>query len=207
MKVLVACEYSGVVRDAFIRAGHDAISCDLLPSESDFGPHIQGDVLPLLKEEWDLVIAHPPCSYLSHINEWMKNHERNPRYWEGFEEGSRLFMACLAANAPRIAVENPQPTSWARARHGTPSQLISPSHFGDPYQKRTYLWLSGLPPLMATLVHLNPKRHVKIEPLSADNPARREVPGVGYEYDGVLSSHERSRTFPGIAEAMAAQWG
>ena len=206
MKVLIACEYSGTVRDAFLARGHDAISCDLLPTESP-GPHIQGDVRPLLQEPWDLVIAFPPCSYLSHINEWMQNHKRNPRFWTDFVPAVELFQSCQNANAPKVAVENPKPASFTTECIGKYSQAICPSHFGEQFQKRTCLWLRGLPGLMATYINPRPKRFVGIEPLAKDNPKRREQPGVEYKHGLEYNSQHRSRFWPGIARAMAEQWG
>ena len=127
MKILVACEFSDTVSSAFRELGHDVTSCDLLPSEGN-GKHIQGDVRPLLQEPWDLVIAHPPCSYLCHINEWFRNDVRNPNFQEAFEDAIMMFKACLNANAPKVAVENPQPSKAARERLGAASFKTCPSH-------------------------------------------------------------------------------
>ena len=146
MRVLVACEFSGIVRDAFIEAGHDAISCDLLPTERP-GPHIQGDVRPLLKETWDLVIAHPPCTYLSNVRRPIIDLQD-----ERFHSGVEFFKDCLAANAPRVAVENPVSHTGARQAIGKYSQLIRPWWFGEDSRKGVGLWLEGLPPLMATYI-------------------------------------------------------
>ena len=188
MRVLVACEYSGIVRDAFIRAGHDATSCDLLPSESDFGPHYQGDVIPLLREPWDLVIAHPPCTYLANSGvRWL--HER-PERWARLDDAADLFRACLNANAPKIAVENPVIHKYAVERIGRKhDQTIQPWQFGHGEVKRVCLWLKGLPPLVPTEVVKGREARVWRMP---PGPERQK---------------ERSRFFTGVADAMAAQWG
>lgn len=188
MRVLVACEYSGVVRDAFIRHGHDAISCDLLPSESDFGPHIQGDVRPLLRQEWDMVIAHPPCTYLANSGvSWL--HKREGR-WKDMLEGATFFLECLAANAPMVAVENPTMHKYAIDLIGRKEDCaVQPYQFGHGESKRTCFWLNELPPLMPTYFHSAREQRLHRLPPSPDR------------------WKERSRTYPGIAEAMAIQWG
>ena len=188
LDVLIAAEYSGIVRDAFLRAGHNAISCDLLPSDSDFGPHIQGDMRPLLRERWDLVIAHPPCTFLANSGvRWL--HER-PERWAQLDEGAALFRACLNANAPRIAVENPVIHKYAVERIGRKhDQTIQPWQFGHGETKRVCLWLKGLPPLVPT--EIVEGREARIWRM-APGPERQK---------------ERSRFFLGIADAMAAQWG
>ena len=143
MKVLIACEYSGVVRDAFLERGHDAISCDLLPTESP-GPHVQGDVRELLREPWDLVIAHPPCTYLTVA--------RGANYPDSKDVGEALdfFIDCQYANAPLVAVENPMMYLFCRNFVGDPDCTVHPYNFGDPWQKRTCFWLKGLAPLLPT---------------------------------------------------------
>lgn len=204
MKVLVACEYSGIVRDAFLAQGHDAISCDLLPTESP-GPHIQGDVKPLLKQPWDLVIAHPPCSYLCRVQASFKNWEKpgHEDFWDKVNEAIDFFLACFDANAPRVAVENPVPAKWASAKIGRPSDYIEPYYFGDPYRKKTGLWLRGLPPLMRGCQIVAPKPWV----------GYRLTKKIDGKKTGVLkggptkTSKDRARFWPGIAAAMAVQWG
>ena len=188
MRVLVACEYSGVVRDAFLAEGHDAISCDLLPTESP-GPHIQGDVRPLLRERWDLVIAHPPCTYLSIMSQCRGY---PPERIVGMIDGAGFFNECLAANAPMVAVENPTPSGMARKLIGLPDCIVQPHWFGDPYTKRTGLWLRGLPPLMPTLL---------VEPYTAWVMSGKKPGATNYQ------RKYRSKTFPGMAAAMAQQWG
>jgi hypothetical protein len=190
MKILVACEYSGRVRDALIARGHDAISCDLLPTESP-GPHIQSDVSALLQEPFDMVIAHPPCTYLANSGvRWLHT---DPSRWERMREGAAFFLACLNANAPRVAVENPVMHKYAREEIGGlyPSFTVQPWQFGDPAKKRTCFWTKGLPPLIPTST-LTAKDAVAECHLASPGPDRWK---------------QRSRTYPGIASAIASQWG
>ena len=201
MKVLVACEFSGVVRDAFLVEGHDAISCDLLPTESP-GPHIQGDVRKVLLEPWDLVVAHPPCNYLSNYITSFRPVERFDDWDSRVSKAADLFLACLNANAPKVAVENPSVMNrWARG-YGLPkpSQTTDFSHYGDPVRKRVGLWLIGLPPLMATLIIPDAKHILR------ERGTRRD--GRKASRHGLFAdSKSRSRFYPGIATAMAKQWG
>ena len=190
MKVLVACEYSGRVRDAFIAAGHDAVSCDLLPSESQ-GPHIQGDVCDLLQQPWDIVIAHPPCTYLANSGvRWLHIDESR---WPLLREGAAFFMKCLNANAKMVAVENPVMHKYARAEIGGmfPNFTVQPWQFGDRAKKRTCFWTKNLPPL-------NPTSNLT---------AKDAVAECHLESPGPDRWKNRSRTYLGIAEAMAKQWG
>lgn len=181
LRVLIACEFSGIVRDAFIARGHDAISCDLLPSERP-GPHIQGDVRSVLADGWDLMIAHPPCQYLSYAGiRWWKQ----PGRMDKAREAMAFFLELWNAPIPMIAVENPRGLSWQWFRK--PDQIIQPCDFGHDVTKATCLWLKQLPPLIATLI----------------NP----YPFVNWtKYKGSHNGHDRSRTFSGIAKAMADQW-
>ena len=189
-RILVACEYSGVVRDAFIVAGHDAISCDLLPTESP-GPHVQGDVRPLLRERWGLVIAHPPCTYLSAARaRWAHN-------LPGLVDGINLFVDCLQANSPCVAVENPRVFRVVRRFIGEPDCYVEPFHFGDPYRKRTHFWLRGLPPLVPKFSVPPPGTVRVVSGSYGKNPA----PTLG------LSGKRAARFWPGIARAMVEQWG
>ena len=179
-KVLVACEYSGIVRDAFRDRGHDAISCDLRPTLQG-GPHAQGDVRLLLGQPWDLVIAHPPCTYLSKAGvRWLSNPER----WPKMVEAATFYMDCLSAKSPRVCVENPRMHRPARQMLGEPDQRISAAMFGETRMKHYELKLRGLPSLMATTVNPDPV------------PDRGTVP-----------KSQRSLFFPAIAAAMADQWG
>lgn len=188
MRVLVACEFSGVVRDAFRRRGHDAVSCDLLPCEQP-GPHVQGDVRPLLDEEWDLMIAHPPCTYLAASGaRWFKGREKEQ------EAALEFVRLLLYSSIPRIAVENPVGVISSQIRR--PDQIVCPTMFGDPFPKRTCLWLKGLPLLHPTM-HVEGKRTVY--------RSGKSLP-AWYDLPHKTRAKERSRTMPGFAEAMAEQW-
>lgn len=189
MKVLVACEYSGRVRDAFLRMGHDAVSCDLLPTEVP-GPHIEGNVAPLLRQSWDMVIAHPPCTYLSNSGvRWLHS---DPGRWRDMRLGAEFFLDCLCANAPLIAVENPVMHKYARDIIGRgPDFTVQPWQFGDNEKKRTCFWTVGLPPLVPTS---------DLDGSTAGDSVHKASPGPD-------RWKARSRTFPGLAEAMATQWG
>lgn len=188
MKVLVACEFSGIVRDAFIRKGHDAYSCDLLPSESDFGPHIQGDVLEHLNDGWDLMIAHPPCTYLSRMG---AVHWKKPGREEKSKEAAQFVFNLRDAPITKIAIENPIGKLNKLWRY--PNQTIQPYQFGEPYSKATCLWLKNLPCLIPT------------ELLSTY--AYFLGSGSGRQKGVAHNAADRSRTFQGIAQAMADQWG
>lgn len=196
LRVLVACEYSGAVRDAFRAMGHFALSCDLLPSDVP-GPHYQGDVSDVLGAGWDLMIAHPPCTYLSVSGmHWTRRGLRDPQLTEDALSFVRLLMD---APIPRIAVENPISIISSRIRK--PDQIIQPWQYGHDASKATCLWLKGLPSLTPTRL---------IEPRIIDGRKR-----WGNQTDSGqnrLSPSEdrwkiRSATFSGIAQAMAQQWG
>ena len=180
MRVLVACEYSGRVRDAFRALGHDAMSCDLLPTEVP-GPHYQGDVRHLLGDGWDLMIAHPPCTHLAVSG--ARHFFRKEREQAEALDFVRLL---LAAPIPRIALENPVSVISSRIRK--PDQVIQPWQFGHGETKATCLWLRGLPLLTPTNV---------VE--GRENRVHRMPPGPD-------RWKERSRTFQGVADAMAVQW-
>ncbi len=192
LRVLVACEFSGIVRDAFIARGHDAVSCDLLPSERG-RPHYQGPVQSLLREgwEWDLMIAHPPCTYLANSGvRWLyggKGTVRDLDRWQAMEDAAAFFRMLLDAPIPRIAVENPIQHSHAGLPKAT--QRIQPWQFGTPETKATQLWLKNLPPLVPT------------------NVVDGRTPRVHHASPGPDRWKERSRTDPNIAAAMADQWG
>ena len=190
MKVLIACEFSGIVREAFKVRGHDAWSCDLLPTEIP-GQHIQGDVLEVLNDGWDLMIAHPPCTYLCR-NRARLSKEDNPV--SEIAAAKNFFMALLNAPINKICVENPIPSKLADLP--SYSQIIQPYQFGHDYSKKTCLWLRNLPPLFVTKV-------VELTYITTAN---------GYKYtrgwyEMPRKSKDRSRTFQGIADAMAKQWG
>lgn len=194
MRVLVACEFSAVVRDAFRARGHDAWSCDLLPTEGDPAFHVEGDVLPLLDQGWDLLIGHPPCTYLANSGvRWLyggRGTQRDPTRWALMERGAAFFAALLNSGIPRVAVENPVMHRYAREIvDGGPSQVIQPWMFGHGETKATQLWLRRLPPLMPT--HVVDGRVARVHRM-APSPDRWR---------------ERSRTLPGVGQAMAEQWG
>ena len=196
MRVLVACESSGAVRDAFIRAGHYAASCDLLPSESPLGDHYQCDVTEILDHGWDLLIAHPPCTYLSVSGmHWTTRGLRDPKLTEDALDFVRLFMD---APIERIAIENPVSVISSRIRK--PDQIIQPYQFGHDASKKTCLWLKGLPLLKPTQM---------VEPRIVGGKTR-----WGNQTDSGQNKLPpskdrwklRSKTYEGIADAMAAQW-
>lgn len=196
MRVLVACEFSGIVRDAFIAAGHDAVSCDLLPTERP-GPHYQGDVRDVLADGWDLMIAFPPCTYLSRAGaRWWKVPGRH----ELALDAAAFVQVLWNAPIPRVAIENPIGMLNRLWRY--PDDTIDPYLFGDPYTKRTCLWLRNLPPLLSTLVETERRYWI-------DSYPGRKTPGFDYRTTrgAARSAKDRSRTFPGIAAAMAEQWG
>lgn len=198
MRVLVACEFSGIVRDAFRSLGHDAWSCDLLPTESTSARHIQGDALFIIKNgfwdngqlckiPWDLIIAHPPCTRLCNSGvRWL--HERN--LWEEMEQAALFFRSFLELDCPRVAVENPVMHRYAREIVGRgPDFTTQPWEHGEPHTKRTCFWTNGLPALKPT------------------NIVTERRPSCHYASPGPQRWRERSRTYPGIAMAMAQQWG
>lgn len=196
MRVLVACEYSGTVRNAFIRAGHYALSCDLLPSDSPIGDHYQGNVLDILDHGWDLMIAHPPCTYLCSSGlHWNK---RIPDRAQKTEEALEFVQLLLDAPIQKIALENPIGCISTRIRK--PDQTIQPYQFGDDASKSTCLWLKGLPPLRPTKF-VEP-RVVNGKPRWANqtDSGQNRLPPSADRWK------IRSETYVGIAEAMVAQW-
>ncbi|MBN9347489.1 MAG: hypothetical protein J0I48_15045 [Devosia sp.] len=197
LRVLVACEFSGTVRREFAALGHDAWSCDLLPSDDRSNHHIVGDVRDILNDGWDLLmVAHPPCTRLCNSGVRWLNVPPPGRtlesMWAELDEGAELFSACWNAPIERIAVENPVMHKHAKARirnYAEPAQSIQPWQFGHGECKRTCLWLKGLPPLIPTNVVAGREQRVHLMPPGPDR------------------WKERSRFFPGIAKAMAEQWG
>lgn len=149
MRVLVACEYSGTVRDAFISAGHDAISCDILPTDKP-GPHYQGDVRDMLHERFDLIIAHPPCTYL--CNSGVCHLHKDPARWAKLEDAAKFFKLFLDIDGPRVAIENPIMHKYGKGLIGgvNQTQVVQPWMFGHTETKATCLWLKGLPDLQPT---------------------------------------------------------
>lgn len=189
MKILIACEFSGVVREAFNVRGHDAWSCDLLPTEQP-GNHIQGDVLDVLNDGWDMLIGHPPCTYISNMSNCRI---KEPGRLELRREGMEFFMKIVNAPIPLIAIENPRGLPERAYRKA--DQIIQPWQFGHPVSKATCLWLKGLPQLVPTNI---------IEP-------ERKWDGKRWRtWVDTCKSHTgkyRSVTFEGIAQAFAQQWG
>lgn len=208
MKVLIACEFSGIVRDAFARRGHDAWSCDLLPTERP-GNHIQDDVLKHLDKGWDLMIAHPPCTYLCRTSEQWLN--KQPGRRKLMEDAVRFFNALLNARIVQIAVENPQPNSQAAKLIPRYTQAIQPNKFGDPATKRTCLWLKNLPPLTWNDEDTLFGRQTTVEPEYVFSKRTGRKWGKWFWDSSALRGEARqrfrSKTFPGIAEAFADQWG
>ena len=197
MRVLVACEYSGEVRDAFLRRGHDAMSCDLLPTDVQ-GPHYEGDVRDVIEDGWDLMIAHPPCTYLSVSGmHWTTRGLRDTKLTE---DALEFVKYLLDAPVPRIALENPVSIISRRVRK--PDQIIQPWQFGHDASKKTCLWLNGLPHLVPTDM---------VEPRIVEGGKKRwgNQCGSGQNKLGPKEDRwkERSKTYRGIAEAMAEQWG
>ena len=192
VRVLIACEYSGAVRDAFIRAGHYAASCDLLPSDSPLGDHYQCDVTTILDHDWDLMIAHPPCTHLAVSGaRWFKDKEQ--------EQADALVFVrqLLDAPIPRIALENPVSIISSHIRK--PDQIIQPWMFGHEATKTTCLWLKGLSHLTPTNIVGKGARHVTKSGKSL--PKWYNLPPSADRWK------IRSATFQGIADAMASQWG
>jgi site-specific DNA-cytosine methylase len=190
MKVLIACEYSGAVRDAFIAQGHDAISCDILPTDAP-GPHYQGDVRDILEDGFDLMVAHPPCTHLAVSGaRWFKDKQIEQA------EALDFVRLLLAAPVDKIALENPISIISSRIRK--PNQIIQPWQFGSPESKSTCLWLKNLPNLIPT----------DILPLPPSGRWNNQTPS-GQNKLGPSPDRwkERSKTYQGIAEAMAQQWG
>jgi hypothetical protein len=210
LRVLVACEFSGTVRNAFLARGHDAWSCDLLPSEDGSNRHIRGDATELLGDGWDLLmVAHPPCTRLCNSGICWLTHAPKGKsldtVWRELDEAAELFSTFWNAPIERIAIENPVMHRHARARirnYAGPQQSIQPWQFGDEAQKRVCLWLKNLP-------ELQPTKELKLPP--PRYCVRKTGPRAGSRYNYYFhqgkSGHERSRFFPGIAEAMADQWG
>lgn len=189
MKILIACEFSGVVRDAFILKGHDAISCDLLPSDSDLGPHYQGDVFDIINDGFDMMIAHPPCTYICNGgNNWL-NRRPDLKWRENRELSAQFFMKLINAKIDKIAVENP--IGCMSSKYRKPDQIIHPFMFGEPFRKDTCLWLKGLPKLIETEFLFPPYKKLDFWS-DKRNPDGRSL---------------KSITYKGIANAMAEQWG
>ena len=202
MRILVACEESQAVTIELRRLGHEAYSCDIQDCSGGHPEwHIKGDALELLKMKWDMIIAHPPCTYLtaaSAVRLMPKGIIDADRLAKGMQ-AAEFFMAFYNADCPRIAIENPTPIKLFDLPNYT--QKIEPFYFGDPWRKRTCLWLKGLPPLIPTDV---------VEPQGlwvGSTSGRRDASVYSrYKLRSKRSQKERAKTFPGIARAMAEQW-
>lgn len=192
MRILIGCEYSGRIRDAFIKQGHDAISCDLLHSDNPDEPHLCGDVLKILDKGWDMMIAHPPCTYLCNSGvRWLYHGVRlNEDRWYLLRKGAEFFKSLLNADIPKVCIENPIPHKYALKIIGRKyDQIIQPWQFGHPETKATCLWLKGLPKLKPTDIVEGRAGKIWKMPPSKDR------------------AKLRSLTYQGIAAAMANQWG
>ena len=204
MKILVACEYSGIVRDSFTELGHDVTSCDLLPTETP-GKHYQGDVRDIIDRGWDMMIAHPPCTFLSNSGvRWLWEEsggsltERAERRWGYMEDGARFFHSLLNADIPKVVVENPIMHKYALEIVGEKaSQTVHPWQHGHTQTKATNLWVKGVPLLAET-------NNVKAEMMKLSYAERS---AIHYASPGKDRWKKRSVTFVGIAKAMAQQWG
>ena len=198
MKVLVACEFSGTVRDCFSAMGHDAVSCDILPSESPYGVHYEGDIFDILYDNsWDLVIAHPPCTYLSSSGlHWNK---RIPGRAEKTEDALEFITKIWNAPVEKMCIETPVGCINTRLDFMPKPQYVQPYNYAEDASKKTGLWLRGLAPLQPTET---------IEPRYVDGKPRWSNQGdTGYDKFGGGQGKARSVTFFGIAAAMALQWG
>jgi hypothetical protein len=202
MKVLVACEYSGIVREAFKAKGHDAWSCDILDTEIP-GNHYKGDVMDIINDGWDLMVAHPPCTYLSYAA---------ARYWNepGREvlrmEALDFFISLYQAPIKRVCIENPH--GYARIAFRQPDQEIHPYYFGDPFMKRTCLWLKNLPKLKYSLrqnLFEAATASEKPKPSFIRKDGNKQY-GMAVVKSGKDRAKERARFWPSVAAAMADQW-
>ena len=183
MKILVACEFSGIVRDEFRAKGHDVVSCDILPAESE-GPHYQGDVRDILYDKWDMVLAFPPCTHLASSGaRWFKEKQKDGRQQEGIE----FFRLFTGLDCPKVVIENP--VGIMSTHYRKPDQIIQPWQFGHGETKAICLWLKGLSKLKPT------------------NIVEGREPRIWYMSPGPDRAKERSRFFPGVAKAMSEQWG
>ncbi len=195
MRVLIACEYSGTVREAFRKRGHDAMSCDIIPTEIP-GPHYEGDIFDVLYEDWDLMIAHPPCTYLSNAGARhlypTKGQLNLERFQKGLEAKDFFMQLWRVPHIDKVCVENPISSKvFQMPPH---SQEIQPYEYGHPLSKRTRLWLRNLPPLMPTDI---------VEKTENCHGAK----GTWYNKGGLDRQKRRAKFFQGWADAMADQWG
>jgi len=203
MRVLIACETSGHVREAFRRLGHDAWSCDLLPADDGSPYHLQGDALSFLDMGWDLMVAHPPCTYLTVSGlHWNK---RRPERAAKTEAGLAFVQQLMDAPIPRIAIENPVSCISSRIRR--PDQIIQPYQFGHDASKKTCLWLKNLDPLKVNEMKRFPGRRVTFNGKLVERWSNQTDSGQNRLPPSADRWKIRSETYPGIADAMAATWG
>ena len=200
MRVLIACEFSGVVREAFRKRGHAAWSCDILPAEDDSEFHLQADVLNVTSFGWDMMIAFPPCTHLAVSGAaWFKEKIKDGRQQAGID----FFISLVKAPIYKIAIENP--VGIMSNKYRCPDQIIQPYYFGDEFQKTTCLWLENLPPLF----HAKEADLFNHDVTHVDKGEFKE--GANYRVPKWFSDNKnakiRSKTLPGIASAMAEQWG
>ena len=192
MKILVACEFSGIVRDAFRAKGHDAISCDLLPTESE-GPHYQGDIRDILYDKWDMVLAFPPCTHLASSGaRWFKEKQKDGRQQQGID----FFNLFTNLDCPKVMIENP--IGIMSTHYRKPDQIIQPWQFGHEESKKTCLWLKGLPFLKPTNIKMLPKSGY----WTNQTPSGQNKLGPAPD-----RAKNRSKTYLGISKAMGEQWG
>lgn len=200
MKILIACEYSAIVRDAFRAKGHEAWSCDLLPTDGTTRHHIQGNVLKVLYDGWDLMIGHPPCTYLSKAGAAYYNDAGRK---ENRAEAVEFFKSLWESPIAKIAIENPIPFKDLTSAVGRYHQIVQPYHFGEPTKKSICLWLKNLNPLIAT----DEVEPIPVKTYIRKSGKRKGKPYHSYDHHHGKSQKERSRFFPGVAKAMADQWG
>lgn len=196
MKILIACEFSGIVRDAFKAKGHDVMSCDLLPTERP-GKHYQGDVMDIINDKWDLIISFPPCTHLAVSGAaWFEQKRKDGRQQQGID----FFMLFVNCKCEKTVIENPvgiMSTLWRK-----PDQIIQPYEYGESFSKKTCLWLKGLPKLIPTKI-VDKGEQVKFK-------SGKSMPKWYADAFGLPPKERakvRGKTFPGIANAMADQWG
>ena len=195
MKILIACEYSGIVRDAFTRKGHDAMSCDILPTESE-GKHYQGDIFDVLYDDWDMMIAHPPCTHLAVSGARWFTEGKKP--WSLQVEALDFVRKLLDTPVNKIALENPVSVISTKIRK--PNQIIQPFEYGHDVSKKTCLWLKNLP-------NLKPTKIVKPEMVLVNGKKMSKMHYESFRLPPKERSKVRSKFYTGIADAMAEQWG
>jgi hypothetical protein len=206
-KVLIGCEYSGRVRDAFTKKGHYAMSCDILPTESP-GNHYQGNIMDIINDGWDLLIAFPPCTYIAKCG--LHYLHTQPDRKEKLNSAFGFVLSLYNSSIDKVAIENPE--GWLNTNWQKPTQIIQPYYFGEPEIKTTCLWLKNLPPLTYSLQdNLFEVKTATDRPQPKKTIYRKTGPKAGQPYNYYFrqgkSAKDRAKTFEGIANAMADQWG